>query len=101
MNTCSSGYPYSQNQVESKWRLHNISQTGTKRKSFQYFEGIDDIVRKRQDINPPYIQGSGATLPKQTKFMAKHNAISVDSDIQFEKENTKKKKSCSDSVIIS
>ena len=54
---------------------HNISQTGTKRKYFQYFKEIDDIVCKWYDINPLYIQGSGTKLPKQTKFTAKHNAI--------------------------
>ena len=61
------GYNYTQNQIENKWKtllrshkaiVDNRKQTGGKRKTFQYFEEIQNIVGKRHDITPPLIVSS-------------------------------------------
>ena len=58
---------FSREKVEYKWRnlikSHkdiklNKSRTGQKRKSFQYFKEIEDILSKRHDINPPFLTGN-------------------------------------------
>lgn len=61
------GYNFTQNKVESKWRsllqshkdirVNNAS-SGKKRKTFQYYEEIEEIVAKRHDIYPKVKAGS-------------------------------------------
>ncbi|XP_062567659.1 uncharacterized protein LOC134229893 isoform X1 [Saccostrea cucullata] len=72
------GYKYVQSKVEGKWRSllasHkdlslNKKRTGQKRKTFQYFEKIDNIIAKRHDINPPFT--SESSKQKETKFSTK------------------------------
>lgn len=74
------GYKYVQNKVEGKWRSllasHkdlslNKKKTGQKRKTFQYFEKIDNIISKRHDINPPFTSGSSLQNQKEAKFSTK------------------------------
>uniref|UniRef100_A0A8W8MTI2 Myb/SANT-like DNA-binding domain-containing protein n=1 Tax=Magallana gigas TaxID=29159 RepID=A0A8W8MTI2_MAGGI len=74
------GYKYVQNKVEGKWRgllaLHkdlslNKKKTGQKRKTFQYFEKIDNILSKRHNINPPFTSGSSLQNQKEAKFSTK------------------------------
>lgn len=61
------GYCFKQSTVESKWRnllqshkdvRNNNSKSGKKRKTFQYFDNIEEIVAKRHDINPVFLAGS-------------------------------------------
>ena len=58
------GYMHQQQTIESKWQnsLHsheeirrNNSLTGRKRKTFQYFQEIEEIVIKGHDIYPVYL----------------------------------------------
>ena len=65
------GFKYSVTKIESKWRnlvkshkqiIDNKKKTGGKRKNFQYFEEINDILSKRHDINPTSVCGSGLKL---------------------------------------
>lgn len=58
------GFKFSQNQVEGKWKSliashkalrDNKTKTGEKRKTFQYYERISDILSKRHDINPSFL----------------------------------------------
>uniref|UniRef100_A0A8W8MM63 Myb/SANT-like DNA-binding domain-containing protein n=1 Tax=Magallana gigas TaxID=29159 RepID=A0A8W8MM63_MAGGI len=74
------GYKYVQNKVEGKWRSllasHkdlslNKKKTGQKRKTFQYFEKIDNIISKRHDINTPFTSGSSLKNQKEAKFSTK------------------------------
>lgn len=76
------GYMFSQSKVEGKWRSllasHkdlriSKSRTGQKRKSFQYFEKIDQILSKRHDVNPPFTSGSEIHRDKTSKFSTKTN----------------------------
>jgi hypothetical protein len=62
------GYNVTQQQVRNKWAnllnshkqiRDNRKKTGSNRKTFQYFEQIEQIVHKRHDINPPFLAGSG------------------------------------------
>ena len=71
----SKGHMYSQNKVESKWRSllkshkdvrDNKKRTGAKRKSFRFYQEIEEIIAKRHDINPPFTGGSGCPLPKES-----------------------------------
>ena len=71
----SKGHMYSQNNVESKWRSllkshkdvrDNKKRTGAKRKSFRFYQEIEEIIAKRHDINPPFTGGSGCPLPKES-----------------------------------
>lgn len=66
--------------MEGKWRSllasHkdlslNKKKTGQKRKTFQYFEKIDNIISKRHDINPPFTSGSSLQNQKEAKFSTK------------------------------
>ena len=63
----SKGYIFSQSQVENKWRNLQYShknivdgekKTGAKRKTFQYFQEMEEILTKRHDIYPSYLNGS-------------------------------------------
>ena len=62
------GFECSVPKMEAKWRnlvkshktlIDNKKHTGSKRKTFQYFEEMAEILMKRHDINPPVIGGSG------------------------------------------
>ena len=77
----SMGHNITQNKIECKWRnlfsshqaiLLNKNKTGARRKSFQFFEEMNEILRKRHDINPPFVSGSGCTAtstPKKKKII--------------------------------
>ena len=76
------GYMFSQSKVERKWRSllasHkglriSKSRTGQKRKSFQCFEKIEQILSKRPDVNPPFTSGSEIHRDKTSKFSTKTN----------------------------
>ena len=82
------GYIFSKNKVESKWKslvkshkkiLDNKQQTGGKRKSFQFFQKMSDILSKRHDINPPLLVGNGVT-PKKTKYSTKSSTAQQKGD---------------------
>ena len=60
------GFKYSVTKIESKWRnlvkshkqiIDNKKKTDGKRRNFQYFEEINDILSKRHDINPTSVCG--------------------------------------------
>ena len=85
------GYMFSQSKVEGKWRSllasHkdlriSKSRTGQKRKSFQYFEKIDQILSKRHDVNPPFTSGSEIHRDKTSKFSTKTNCTASAADAE-------------------
>ena len=64
----SQGHHISSSQAENKWRnlltahsamMKNKQKTGQKRKTFRYFPEMEAFVKKRHDITPPYLDGSG------------------------------------------
>lgn len=70
------GFKFSQNQVEGKWRSliashkalrDNKTKTGQKRKTFQYYERISDILSKRYDINPSFLSGTDVCTSQELK----------------------------------
>lgn len=70
------GFKFSQNQVEGKWRSliashkalrDNKTKTGQKRKTFQYYERISDILSKRHDINPSFLSGTDVCTSQELK----------------------------------
>ena len=74
------GYRYSQSKIENKWRslmaLHkdlrlNKRKTGQKRRTFQYFEKMENILSKRHDIIPPFTSGSDLKSTKTFQFKTK------------------------------
>ena len=56
--------------------LLNKNKTGAGRKSFQFFEEMNEILRKRHDINPPFASGSGCTATSTPK-KNKNNSVSI------------------------
>ena len=83
---CDSGYKLTQNKIESRWHSlmrtfkeckSNNQKTGKKRKSFDYFMQMDEILGKRRDINSVCIAGSG--VKKQTD-LNNNDKVSVSSD---------------------
>uniref|UniRef100_A0A8W8NVX5 Myb-like domain-containing protein n=1 Tax=Magallana gigas TaxID=29159 RepID=A0A8W8NVX5_MAGGI len=102
------GYKYVQNKVEGKWRSllasHkdlslNKKKTGQKRKTFQYFEKIDNIISKRHDINPPFTSGSSLQNQKEAKFSTKqldknmNSCTSIGCTIQTDEDSSTTKNS--------
>ena len=92
------GYKRNSKQVDQKWQnllmshkkiMINKAKTVGRRKTFQYFESMDNIVHKRHDINPPYVAGSGVREttppppPSKTLKMAPISASSPKSSIEF------------------
>ena len=80
-----SGHLFSQNKIECKWRnlmkshkevKDNKSKSGGRRKTFQYYEEIDDIVSKRHDINPPFTSGTGINTSTEKKKCYSRNFVS-------------------------
>lgn len=70
------GHKYSQNKVESKFRSmvrshnavrQNKKKTGAKRKTFQYYPQMEQLLAKRHDINPPFVSGSSVPEPSTSK----------------------------------
>lgn len=70
------GFKFSQNQVEGKWRSliashqalrDHKTKTGQKRKTFQYYERISDILSKRHDINPSFLSGTDVCTSQDLK----------------------------------
>lgn len=70
------GFKFSQNQVEGTWRSliashkalrDNKTKTGQKRKTFQYYERISDILSKRHDINPSFLSGTDVCTFQELK----------------------------------
>ena len=62
------GFHYSLCKIKAKWRslvkshkivIDNKKKTGNKRKTFQYLKELSDILKKRHDIDPPVVAGSG------------------------------------------
>lgn len=77
-----SGYNYTQNKIECKWRnlvkcfkqvKDNKESTGGKRRKFQYYEELCEILCKRHDLNPPFVGGSGSKNTKKTVY--KHKSV--------------------------
>jgi hypothetical protein len=70
------GHCFSRNKVECKWRAlerqhklieDNKKQTGGKKKYFQYYNEMDEILSKRHDITPPLLRGNGV-IPSTTNL---------------------------------
>ncbi|KAJ8310007.1 hypothetical protein KUTeg_011872 [Tegillarca granosa] len=75
------GYFFSQNKVESKWRSlilshkevrKNNTQSGKRRKTFQFFQEIEEILCKRHDIYPTQLAGTGMGSNKEKFFSTKN-----------------------------
>ncbi len=73
------GYNVSTYQVENKWnnlvKSHkdiqsNKRTSGGKRKTFQYFKEMDEILLKRHDINPPFTDGTKTSNHSTSKRYA-------------------------------
>lgn len=71
-------FNFTQNKIECKWRslvqshkdiLHNRQETGQKRKCFQFYKEMEEILSKRHDINPPVTAGTGLKTSESNKKM--------------------------------
>jgi hypothetical protein len=103
-------YHISQSKIESKWRSlmrshkqirDNKSSTGSKRKTFQYYDAIEEIMSKRHDINPPLILGSGCISNISTNYSTRnvcHTSLPVcdddDTDPEVGRQSTEIKDKC-------
>ena len=88
-------------QCENKWHhllsshskfSKNRNETGRKRKTFHYFDEMEEFVEKRHDINPPFVDGSGVSNVKEIEGTPGMSSIH-DSKLSDEKRKHFKAKS--------